>query len=236
MCWYVIVVKFKILTSTAKKYRKENDMKIFIAGSTGRVGLSLLDKMSQTGHQIFAGARQKDKVPTIKNVTPVSFDLDWTPDQMIEVIKEMDIIIDAAGSSGGSLLQVDLFGAVKLMQATESAGIKRFILLSTIFALQPEKWMTPGFIELKDYYIAKHFADLYLINNTSLDYTILQPGYLTEEKETGLIDINDEISAPNTIEDVAQTLKELVNTKHSIGKVITMHNGATPIAAALNAL
>nr|WP_276117028.1 NAD(P)H-binding protein [Lactococcus allomyrinae] len=75
-------------------------MKIFIAGSTGRVGLSLLDKMSQMGHQIFAGARQKNKVPIIQNVTPVSFDLDWTPDQMVEVIKEMDIIIDVAGSSG----------------------------------------------------------------------------------------------------------------------------------------
>ena len=211
-------------------------MKIFIVGSTGRVGKSLLKSLSTTDHQIYAGARKVEQVPQYNNVKAVQFDVDWTPEEMAKQLHGMDAIINVSGSGGKSLLKVDLYGAVKLMQAAEKAEVKRFILLSTIFSLQPEKWIGVGFDALKDYYIAKHFADLYLTKETNLDYTIIQPGALTEEEATGLIDINDEVSASNTIGDVADTIKELVMTDHSIGKVISMHNGKTPIKEALESL
>ncbi|WP_282800568.1 SDR family oxidoreductase [Lactococcus lactis] len=211
-------------------------MKIFIVGSTGRVGKSLLKSLSTTDHQIYAGARKVEQVPQYNNVKAVHFDVDWTPEEMANQLHGMDAIINVSGSGGKSLLKVDLYGAVKLMQAAEKAEVKRFILLSTIFSLQPEKWIGTGFDALKDYYIAKHFADLYLTKETNLDYTIIQPGVLTEEEATGLIDINDEVSASNTIGDVADTIKELVMTDHSIGKVISMHNGKTAIKEALESL
>ncbi|MGY3735490.1 SDR family oxidoreductase [Lactococcus taiwanensis] len=211
-------------------------MKIFIVGSTGRVGKSLLKSLSTTDHQIYAGARKVEQVPQYNNVKAVHFDLDWTPEEMAKQLHGMDVIINVSGSGGKSLLKVDLYGAVKLMQAAEKAEVKRFILLSTIFALQPEKWVGPGFDSLKDYYIAKYFADLYLTKETRLAYTILQPGTLTEEKGTGLIAINDNQSGKNTIEDVAQTLKALIHTDQAIGKVITMHNGSLPITQALEEL
>ena len=211
-------------------------MKIFIVGSTGRVGKSLLKSLSTTDHQIYAGARKVEQVPQYNNVKAVQFDVDWTPEEMAKQLHGMDAIINVSGSGGKSLLRVDLYGAVKLMQAAEKAEVKRFILLSTIFSLQPEKWIGVGFDALKDYYIAKHFADLYLTKETNLDYTIIQPGALTEEEATGLIEINDEVSESNTIGDVADTIKELVMTNHSIGKVISMHNGKTPIKEALESL
>lgn len=211
-------------------------MKIFIVGSTGRVGKSLLKSLSTTDHQIYAGARKVEQVPQYNNVKAVQFDVDWTPEEMAKQLHGMDAIINVSGSGGKSLLKVDLYGAVKLMQAAEKAEVKRFILLSTIFSLQPEKWIGVGFDALKDYYIAKHFADLYLTKETNLDYTIIQPGALTEEEATGLIEINDEVSESNTIGDVADTIKELVMTNHSIGKVISMHNGKTPIKEALESL
>lgn len=211
-------------------------MKIFIVGSTGRVGKSLLKSLSTTDHQIYAGARKVEQVPQYNNVKAVQFDVDWTPEEMAKQLHGMDAIINVSGSGGKSLLKVDLYGAVKLMQAAEKAEVKRFILLSTIFSLQPEKWIGTGFDALKDYYIAKHFADLYLTKETNLDYTIIQPGALTEEEATGLIEINDEVSASNTIGDVADTIKELVMTDHSIGKVISMHNGKTAIKEALESL
>ena len=72
---------------------------------------------------------------------------------MSKQLQGLDLVINVSGSGGKSLLKVDLYGAVKLMQATEKAGVKRFILLSTIFSLQPEKWIGAGFDALKDYYI-----------------------------------------------------------------------------------
>lgn len=186
-------------------------MKIFIVGSTGRVGKSLLKSLSTTDHQIYAGARKVEQVPQYNNVKAVHFDVDWTTEEMAKQLHGMDAIINVSGSGGKSLLKVDLYGAVKLMQAAEKAEVKRFILLSTIFSLQPEKWIGSDFDALKDYYIAKHFADLYLTKETNLDYTIIQPGALTEEEATGLIDINDGVSASNTIGDVADTILSLIH-------------------------
>ncbi|MCE2141176.1 NAD(P)H-binding protein, partial [Streptococcus thermophilus] len=104
-------------------------MKIFIVGSTGRVGKSLIKSLSTTDYQIYAGARKIEQVPEYDNVNAVLFDVDWTPEEMSKQLQGMDLVINVSGSGGKSLLKVDLYGAVKLMQATEKAGVKRFILL-----------------------------------------------------------------------------------------------------------
>ena len=209
-------------------------MKIFTIGSTGRVGRALLDQLSKTEHTVLAGARHPESLPPYQNVQPIAFDLSQTPQEMAEKLAGCDAIIDVAGSAGTNLLQIDLFGAVNLMRAAKIAGVKRFIMLSTVFALQPEKWTSPEIISLKDYYIAKHFADLYLTENSGLDYTILQPGLLSEKAGTGQITLNDNQSQPARIEDVAQTLAETVNHPNTIGKVLSMHTGTSPVATALS--
>lgn len=44
--------------------------------------------------------------------------------------------------------KTDVFGAVKTMQAAKKLGIERYIMLSSIFALQPEKWHIDGLDQL----------------------------------------------------------------------------------------
>lgn len=52
---------------------------------------------------------------------------------MTEAIKGADAIYFTAGSGAKDLLQVDAFGAVKLMQAAEKDSIMRFVMLSALF-------------------------------------------------------------------------------------------------------
>ena len=52
---------------------------------------------------------------------------------MTEAIKGADAIYFTTGSGAKDLLQVDAFGAVKLMQAAEKDSIKRFVMLSALF-------------------------------------------------------------------------------------------------------
>ncbi|GBG97186.1 SDR family oxidoreductase [Lactococcus termiticola] len=210
-------------------------MKVFVAGSSGRVGLKTLEKLVEAGHTVTAGARKPERLPVMDGMTPVDFDLTLSVDEMARAVKGHAAIIVTAGSAGKSLLQIDLFGMTQLMQASEKAGVKRFVLLSSIFALEPERWVGPGFEQLKDYYIAKYFADLYLTEQTSLDYTILQPGSLKEEAGTGQISLNDSQSAPAHIEDVAETLTAILNHPNTIGKVLGMHTGGEAISEALKA-
>ena len=77
------------------------------------------------------------------------------------------------------LLQVDLHGAVKTMANSRKKGIKDILCSVRLIPLSPDKWT-----ELIDYFTAKYFADLYLRDRTQLDFTLVQAGYLTENKGT----------------------------------------------------
>mgnify|MGYP000097249222 CR=1 FL=1 len=87
--------------------------------------------------------------------------------------------------------------------------------------------------DLKEYYISKHYADHWLVNNSSLDYTIVQPGALKERAGTGKITINDTSSGENAIEDVATTLASVLTADNTIGKVFNLHNGDIDINEAV---
>ena len=112
-------------------------------------------------------------------------------------------------------------GAIKTMMAAEKAGVKRYIMLSSMLSLDINSWKKIP--SLEDYLAAKFFADTYLMDSTNLEYTILQPGSLIEEAGTGKIQLNVEATDSNLIPDVANT----------IGKVIPMSSGKTPIDDAL---
>lgn len=118
------------------------NMKILIAGATGRVGTLLTHNLLQDGHEIIAGARHPERVENNDRITPVKFDLHESVAEMTEAIKGAEAIYFTAGSGAKDLLQVDAFGAVKLMQADKKDGIKRFVMLSALFSLEPTKWRT----------------------------------------------------------------------------------------------
>lgn len=88
------------------------------------------------------------------------------------------------------------------MQAAKKLGIERYIMLSSIFALQPDKWHIDGLDQILDYTIAKYFADNYLVNQSGLKYTILQPTNLTEEEGTDKISLDVTGVTSNPIPDV----------------------------------
>jgi len=209
-------------------------MKIFVAGGSGRVATELIKNLVVAGHQVIAGARSPQNIVTLSGVTPVKLDLaSATPEDIAELMADATSVYFVAGSRGQDLLQVDAFGAVKVMQAAQAKNIQRFILLSSIYALQPNNWHQEGLSEIMDYNVAKFFADTYLINNTNLNYTILQPTRLVEGPATGKINVTDAKIATNTIADVATVLADLLKYDNTGKKVIMMQNGDTPIAKAL---
>ncbi len=200
-------------------------MKIFVAGSTGRVATELLKKLSAKNYQVIAGARRPEAVVELPNVIPQKMDLHASVDELGALLKGVDAIIFTAGSRGKDLLQTDAYGAVKLMQAAKKVGVTRFVMLSALFSLTPEKWPE----NLKDYYVAKFFADNYLINQSDLDYTIIQPGGLLEEAGQGCVELGDKGFTVISIEDTASVLAEVVDKSSTVKRVIAINPGDTPI-------
>ena len=210
-------------------------MKILVVGASGRVGGELVKQLLADEHQVIGTTRQEKKL--FDNDSYTQLDLDITASKE-SIEKQLDQDIDAvyfvAGSGGKNVLEVDLHGAVKTMQAAQDKGIKRYIMLSSVFSLETEKWdNNPNIADLKDYYISKHYADHWLVNNSSLDYTIVQPGALKERDGTGKITINDTSSGENAIEDVATTLAAVLTADNTIGKVFNLHNGDIDINEAI---
>lgn len=115
-------------------------MKIFIAGASGRVGTKLTRDLINDGYEVIAGARHLEKVVKDRRVTPVKFELHESVEEMRQAIGDVDAIYFTAGSGAKDLLQTDAFGAVKLMQAAAKNGIKRFVMLSVLFSLEPTRW------------------------------------------------------------------------------------------------
>lgn len=209
---------------------------ILVIGSTGRVGEALIKKLAEQDHEVYAGARVPEKVEKTKSIHPIQFDLTDDISLNADKMSQMDAVYFVAGSRGKDLLQSDLFGSVNAMKAAEQAGIKRFIQLSGIFATEPDKWKNRLSSSMTDYYIARYFSDRWLMDNTSLDYTILQPGTLTEDKGTNLIEVNVSDFLDNSIEDVAATLVAILEKGNTFKKVITMHRGVLPISEAIDSI
>ncbi|MCF2447614.1 NAD(P)H-binding protein [Dyadobacter sp. CY345] len=208
--------------------------KILVIGSGGRVGSALVSKLADMDYSVLAGSRHENNVISTENVSLIAFDLLWDVDRMVETMKgNIDAVYFVAGSKGKNLLQIDLHGAVKSIQSAEKAGISRFILLSSVFALEPIHWNESFLKDITDYNIAKHYADQYLTTRTNLNYTILQPGALKEENGTGKITVDVNEPSSNSIANVVETLVAILEDDSTIGKVIMMHDGETPIKEAL---
>lgn len=209
-------------------------MKIIVIGATGRVGSNVVAKLAKnSADEIYAGARKPEKVPTSENVTPIKLDLNDGMDEIKEALPEADAIIFTAGSGGRDLLKIDLHGAVKVMQAAEEREISRFVMLSSKGSLSPDEFADSP---LENYLIAKYYADEWLIHNTNLDYTILQPTALVEKTGSGKVTLGAYSTNENSIDNVADVLIGLVENHAGIKEVIEMSTGNEPIPEAINEL
>ncbi|KAA8781605.1 NAD(P)H-binding protein [Lactobacillus crispatus] len=200
------------------------------------VGKAVIKSLVDEGYDVIAAARRENAVEVVdpEHVTVQHLDFHDSLAKIEDEIGHPDAVIFVAGSRGKDLLQTDLNGAVKLMKAAEANGVKRYVQLSSAFALDQDKWAEiPSLASIIDYDIAKYFSDEWLIHNTNLDYTIIQPGNLMEKQATGKTSFTPE-GGENSIDDVAQVLVDSLKYDNTIHQVIIMHDGDTPIDEALS--
>lgn len=205
--------------------------KVFIFGGSGRVATDLIKDLVADGNTVTAAARHPENIIKLDGVTADKLDLHADVATITEQVKGFDAIYFTAGSRGKDLIQTDAMGAIKTMMAAEKAGVKRYIMLSSMLSLDVDSWKKIP--SLEDYLAAKFFADTYLMDSTNLEYTILQPTNLTEETGTGKIKLEAGSTDSNPIPDVAKTLAEILKYPNTVDKVIPMSSGETPIDKAL---
>jgi uncharacterized protein YbjT (DUF2867 family) len=149
-------------------------------------------------------------------------------------VEGCDAVIFAAGAGPGSGAArketMDYGGAAKLVEAAERHGVRRYLMLSSMGAGNPEG----GSEAMQPYLFAKARADERL-QASDLDYTIIRPGSLTEEEGAGRIEAAEVLGRRGEIprEDVARTFAEALEMPNTYRKTFEIIGGETPIREAL---
>ena len=212
--------------------------RIILVGATGRVGASALANLVKAGHEVVACARGASKIQASQQVEPLTLDLHNPLSQVTDAFRkrQADAVVFTAGSRGKDINQIDALGAMKTIEAAKKVGITRYIMLGAMYAADWLRWeqpqVKPAIDALADYYVTKNMADQYLIGS-GLDYTIIEPGRLTEQKGTGTIQVEPDGPGPIPIPDVAQCLADCVDLPQTIGRIYNITGGSTPIRQAL---
>ena len=213
-------------------------MKVLVAGAHGKTARRLVRMLVEDGHEVRGLVRKEEQLPDVEadGAEPVLVDLE---DEGVEgavgrAVEGCDAVVFAAGAGPGSGAArketMDYEGAVKLILAAEVHNTRRYLMLSSMGAGDPEA----GSEAMRPYLRAKARADERL-RDSGLDYTIIRPGSLTEDEGTGRIDAAESLGRRGEIsrEDVARTFAEALEMESTHRETFEILSGDTPIREAL---
>jgi len=218
----------------------EEPMRVVIAGGHGQIALLLERQLAERGDQAVGLVRNPDHVADLEaaGAQAVVLDLEQaTVEQVAEVVRGADAVVFAAGggpNSGAARKEtVDKGAAVLLADAAELAGVRRYVMVSSMGTDQAD----PDSDDVFQVYLrAKAAADDDL-RGRDLDWTIVKPGRLTDVDGTGQVS-TDPASTPRETPraDVAATIVTALSEGTAVRKELALLTGETPIPDALAAL
>ncbi|WP_067964500.1 NAD(P)H-binding protein [Nocardiopsis trehalosi] len=217
-------------------------MRIVIAGGHGKIALRLERLLAERGDVPVGLIRNPDHADDVRaaGAEPVVVDLeDTTATRLTEKLMGADAVVFAAGAGPGSgaarKATVDRDAAVLLADAASLAGIRRYVMVS---AIGVDDGPAPDAEPVWAAYVeAKRAADEELRGRSlETDWTILRPGRLTDDPGTGRVRLAPKVErAAVTRDDVAAVVAAVLDEPATIGRVLELVNGDTPIAEAVAA-
>lgn len=212
-------------------------MRIVIAGGHGQIALRLERLLSAAGHEVAGVIRRPEQGDDLRSAgaEPVLLDLESASvEEAAAVLQGADAVVFAAGAGPGSGTgrkdTVDRGAAVLFADAAERAGVRRYIVISSMGADSAHQGD-----EVFDVYLrAKGAADDYVRGRSALDWTVLRPGMLTDDAGTGLVRLEASTGrGPVPRDDVAAVLAEMVESTATAGLTLELVSGSVPVAVAV---
>ncbi|MFC5638202.1 SDR family oxidoreductase [Streptomyces bullii] len=215
-------------------------MRIVIAGGHGQIALRLERLLAARGDEVAGIIRKAEQADDLRQAgaEPVVLDLESASVEAVaERLRGADAAVFAAGAGPGSGAArketVDKSAAVLFADAAVRAGVRRFVIVSSMGANPAHEGD-----EVFDVYLrAKGEADEYVRGLDALDWTILRPGRLTDDVGTGLVRLEAHTGrGPIPRADVAAVLAELVDTPATAGLTLELVTGSTPVSVAVKSV
>lgn len=214
--------------------------RIAIVGGHGKIARLLITQLIDAGHEPVALVRNPDYREELEKLGAEVGFLDIEKDTVetfTTAFAGADAVVFAAGGGpDGNIARkktVDLGGSVKSIAAATDAGVRRFVQISAIGVDNPlgddveDTWVA--------YVNAKRDADIALREST-LDWTIVRPGGLTDDDPTGQIELAETVERGQIPRaDVAALIVLALDDPKTIGQQWEVVGGSTPIADAIAA-
>ncbi|KPH63824.1 oxidoreductase [Pseudoalteromonas porphyrae] len=206
--------------------------KTLIIGASGQIGKMTTQLLLNDQQHVIALVRDKNKLSDLSSsyLDIIEQDLESDFSQAFDGCEQVIFAAGSGGSTGDDkTLLIDLWAATKAVNYAKQYGIKRFIMVSSIGADNPDAIQS----DLKPYLVAKHMADKHLINS-GLNYTIVRPGSLTDEDASLKITTqqpSERNEAKISRENVANALLQIANHSTNENSIFELFDGDKPITS-----
>ncbi|MEU7640865.1 MULTISPECIES: NAD(P)H-binding protein [unclassified Streptomyces] len=214
-------------------------MRIVIAGGHGQIALRLERLLHARGDEVAGIVRRPEQAGDLlaAGAEPVVCDLESASvGDVARHLEGADAAVFAAGAGPGSGAArkdtVDRGAATLFADATEAAGVRRFVVVSSMGAdREPPEGTDPVFAA---YLRAKGAADADVRARAGLDWTILRPGRLTDDPGVGQVTLADATGrGAVSRDDVAAVLAALLDEPGTAGRTLELIGGDVPVADAV---
>lgn len=216
-------------------------MRVVIAGGHGKIAKLLERELAGRGDTAIGLIRNPDHAAALRaaGAEPVVCDLEHTDvDTVAGHLTDADAVVFAAGAGPGSGAArkdtVDRAAAVLLADAAQRAGVRRYLLVSSMGVDRPPR---AGTDEVWAAYLRAKKAAEDDVTARDLDVTVLRPGRLTDDAAVGRITLARHVDpGAVTRADVARVLLALLSAPATAGLTLELVGGETPIGEAVRAV
>jgi putative NADH-flavin reductase len=205
-------------------------LKLTIFGASGNTGLELVKQALEKGHLVTAFVRDPSRL-SIKHDHLEIFAGDVVDSESVaKAVQGQDVVICALGA-GSDLKQttVRTTGTTNIVQAMKQHGVQRLLIISAMGT--GDSWDTLSLISKFLYATLlknsreDHEAQESVVKKSGLDWTIIRPSGLTNDPQTGIYDVGENIPAKTSRisrADIAYMLLKEVEQNILLHKAVTI--------------
>jgi nucleoside-diphosphate-sugar epimerase len=217
-------------------------MRVAIAGAHGQVARRLVRLLVARGDDVVGLVRNPDHVADLleDGARGVECDLEKASAEEVSwAVADCDAVVFAAGAGPGSGAArketMDRGGAVLLADAAQRAGVRRYLLVSSMGVETVRDGAKPeGVDEVFVAYLRAKLAAEEDLCARDLDWTVLRPGALTDDPGRGTVQLAPQVDRGQVPrDDVAAVLVALLDEPGAAGAVLELVAGDEPVADAV---
>jgi uncharacterized protein YbjT (DUF2867 family) len=218
-------------------------VRVVIAGGHGQIALLMESLLAARGDEPIGLIRNPDQADDLRRAgaEAVVADLEQIDAaSLAPLLGGTDAVVFAAGAGPGSGAArketVARDGAILLADAAATAGVRRYVLISSVGAgTEPDEDAVGA--TFAAYLRAKTAAEDAVRPRSDLDVTVVRPGRLTNDPATGRVELGPDVARGDiTRADVAAVVVAVLDRPATAGSTFTVIGGDVAIADAVAAV